>query len=259
MFPMVPFANCIRDNEFSFEESTYRVSPNMDGAALNFHGSGWLLPWTIVERDSALAVLRLDDARVDDAYRFDAEQDFVLDPDGLTVTLAVTNRGPRRMPFSFGLHPWFPRHGRTMLRFTADGFWTEGENGVAGDLTAVPTDGDYRAGRTVPMSRQNNCHAGWDGTADIAWPDRAIGLRVEADPIFPHLMFHVPSGGAPTFCIEPQSNAPCAFDGLETGHVQTGVFLLNPGEAVGGKVRFRVVAPADYTREAFGPKGPVAA
>lgn len=241
MFPMVPFANCIRDNSFGFEGATYRISPNMPGSPLNFHGSGWQLPWTVAEAAEGRGVLRLDDAVVDDVYRFDAEQVFTLDETGLAVDLTLTNRGARRMPFSFGQHPWFPRHGETQLRFAAGGFWTEEPDGAAGVLTEVAADRNYAAWRQPPLTRQNNCYAGWAGTVEIAWPERGIGLSMTADPVFPHLMFHVPASGEPVFCAEPQSNAPCGFDGLEAGKAQQGVHILEPGQACTGRIRFTPV------------------
>ena len=244
MFPMVPFANCIRDNCFAFEGATFAVAPNMAGSALNFHGSGWQLPWDLAGHHERCAVLRLDGARVDAVYRFDALQRFELDPSGLSVTLSLTNRGPRRMPFSFGLHPWFPRRASTLLSFAAAAMWTEGEGGVAEQLTDLPSESDYRKTRQVPATRRNNCYVGWDGQASIDWPELGIGLTIDADPVFSHLMFHVPPSGPASFCIEPQSNAPCAFDGLAVDERQPGVFLLAPGETVAGKVRFLIGASA---------------
>lgn len=246
MFPMVPFANCIRDNAFCFAGRDYRVTPNMADSALNFHGSGWQLPWAVSEADEGHAVLRLQDAVVDDVYRFDASQSFSLDASGLSVSLTLTNCGPRTLPFSFGLHPWFPRHGAVDLRFAATGFWTAEPTGTAGELIGVPGNNDYSGWRTPPLSRQNNCYAGWAGVGEIAWPVLSVGLRVTADPVFSHLMFHVPASGEPTFCIEPQSNAPCAFDGLAAGRVQDGVFILAPGESISGAVRFAPLRSADF-------------
>jgi galactose mutarotase-like enzyme len=46
MFPMLPFANCIRDNRFTFE-GRHEVTANMAGTRLNFHGSGWQSPWRV--------------------------------------------------------------------------------------------------------------------------------------------------------------------------------------------------------------------
>ncbi len=248
MFPMVPFANCIRDNSFDLDGENYRVTPNMEGSPLNFHGSGWLLPWTLTEQDASRAVLRLDGAKVDDAYTFDAQQVFDLTEAGLAVELSVTNRAARRLPFSFGQHPWFPRHGATHLRFAANGLWTEGTNGVAGVLTNVPVNCDYAVWRQPPLSRQNNCYAGWDGTAHIAWPERRIGLSMRADPLFSHLMFHVPPSGEPVFCAEPQTNAPCGFDGLESGSAQGGVFILDPGASIVGTIHFRPIRETAFSQ-----------
>ena len=248
MFPMVPFANCIRDNSFWLDGETYLVTPNMKGSPLNFHGSGWLLPWTVTEHGAERAVLRLDGATVDDTYRFDAQQVFSLTETGFEVDLSVTNRGAHRMPFSFGQHPWFPRHGATRLRFAATGLWTEGADGVAGVLTDVPVNRDYTDWRQPPLTRQNNCYSGWNGLADIAWPERRIGLSMQSDPVFTHLMFHVPPSGELVFCAEPQSNAPCGFDGLETGDVQAGVFILDPGASIASTIRFRPIRQPAFER-----------
>ena len=51
MFPMLPFANCIRDNRFTFE-GRHEVTANMTGTQLNFHGSGWQSPWLRGRYDS---------------------------------------------------------------------------------------------------------------------------------------------------------------------------------------------------------------
>ena len=79
MFPMLPFANCIRDNAFTIAGRHYRVAPNMAGARLNFHGSGWLSAWQPDEVTPTRAVLHLPDGRVDDIYRYEAIQTFSLD------------------------------------------------------------------------------------------------------------------------------------------------------------------------------------
>ncbi len=118
-FPMVPFANCIRDNRFGFEGRRYAVSPNMAGSRLNFHGSGWQSAWQVAARALDRVELRLGDGRVDGVYRYEAVQLFELDPRALTLTTTLRNRGERAMPFSFGQHPWFPRHGGMLVRFRA--------------------------------------------------------------------------------------------------------------------------------------------
>ena len=239
-FPMVPFANCIRDNGFRFEGTDYRVSPNMEGARLNFHGSGWQSAWSVAKQEARSVLLRLADGRVEDVYRYACEQRFRLSPDRLVIETVLTNRGARTMPFSFGHHPWFPTHGNMLAQFDAAGIWHCDADGQAVRHDAITANDDYSAPRRPPTSYLNKCYSGWSGCADIAWPDLGIGLRLEADPLFGHLMAHVPMDGQPVFCLEPQTNAPCAFDGLEKGELQPGVIVLELGESVAAGMQIQV-------------------
>ena len=239
MFPMLPFANCIRDNCFTFEGRRYEVASNMAGARLNFHGSGWQSPWRVASVSEAAAVLVLDEGRVDEAYCFSAVQRFSIDRAGLTVETTLTNRADRRMPFSFGQHPWFPTHGGALMRFAATGMWLSDREGQTERVVPITAEADYATPRRPPSAYRNVCYAGWDGHAEIVWLDAGVRLSLTADAVFRHLMFHVP-GNQPVFCLEPQSNAPCAFDGLDQGRVAPGVHILEPGESVSGTLRFDV-------------------
>jgi len=238
MFPMVPFANCIRDNRFGFGGREYRVSPNMAGVELNFHGSGWLSEWSVAARTPTTVDLVLEEGRIDGAYRYRATQRFELDGEGLSVWLAVENLGADAMPFTFGLHPWFPRHGTARVRFHSDGWWRGDESGRTIAHVPFADGGDYATGKEPPLDWQNVCHTGWNGVAEIDWPGAGTGLRIVSAPVFTHLMVHVPMTGEAVFCLEPQSNAPCAFDGLDTGRVATGVHVLGPREEIGCRTRF---------------------
>lgn len=238
-FPMVPFANCIRDNRFGFGGRVYGVAPNMPGNRLNFHGSGWQSAWEVVAKDGTSAELLLADGVVDEVYRYSAVQRFELAPDSLAVTTTVTNRGDLAMPFSFGQHPWFPRHGDVKVRFAASGRWRADKEGQTVALVPAADDADYEDWREPPRAYRNDCYAGWPGRAEIAWPGAGIGMVVEADRIFGHLMFHIPRHDPDVFCLEPQTNAPCAFDGLEEGGASPSVIVLGPGESVSGAMRFR--------------------
>ncbi|MCR8726381.1 aldose 1-epimerase [Frigidibacter sp. ROC022] len=238
MFPMLPFANCIRDNRFSFGGRDWQVAPNMDGARLNFHGSGWRLPWQVAETGAARAVLTLD--ADDGIWRYHAAQSFALQDDGLIAALTVTNRGTAPMPFGFGLHPWFPRHGPASVAFDATGQWSLTPEGEAVALGPVPAGMDYRQPAPLPRRNLNTCYAGWSGSSRIVWQDEGIALHLCADPVMGHLMVHVPAHDLETFCLEPQSNPPCGFDGLEDGRPGPGIHVLGPGESLSGQVAFRL-------------------
>ena len=60
MFPMVPYADRIARNRFSFEGRTYSFSINNPPERYNVHGSGWHLPWTAHRLSQNEIVLRLE-------------------------------------------------------------------------------------------------------------------------------------------------------------------------------------------------------
>ena len=146
MFPMVPYANRIADNAFTFEGRTYRFAANNPPEKFNVHGTGWHLPWRVEQANHSEAVLALEWR--DAAYSYRATQWFGLTGDRLEVTTALVNRGERAMPFGFGQHPWFERESDTTLTFTASQFWLEGPDGVATDPITPPPELDFSGGRT---------------------------------------------------------------------------------------------------------------
>jgi aldose 1-epimerase len=237
MFPMAPYANRIAGNEFTFDGRTYRFAANNPPEKFNVHGTAWHLPWreTIVAPDEA--VLTLEHLPRDEPYRYAASQRFALDADTLTVTTTIENRGPRRMPFGFGQHPWFIREPDVMVQFDAGGLWIEGWDNTASERIATPPEFSFASTRRLPKARRNNCYGLWDRRVDIAWPSRGVALHMEADPVFRHLMFYA-DPAQPFFCIEPQTNATCAFNLAEEPGYDLGIVVLEPGGSVSGAIRF---------------------
>ena len=242
MFPMLPFANSLRDNSFEIDGRHYEVVPNMAGARLNYHGSGWQRPWRVAERAADICTLILDDTEQAEGFVFSGRQSFTLTPTRLQVEVGVTNRSAQRMPFGLGLHPWFPRHGAARATFMAQKILLEDEQFEALHLAPIPAEQDFSVGREPPRTYQNRCYAEWNGVADIDWPALGMGLTMTAEPVFGHLMFHVPGHDPQTFCLEPQSNRTSAFDGVDRGIAAPGVHILAPGETLAGRVDF-VVRP----------------
>ncbi len=239
MFSMVPYANRIAGNGFTFRGRTYAFQPNNPPEKFNVHGTGWHRAWKVDSAATTGAVLSLTVA--DGAYRYGATQHFVLDPVGLTVVMTVTNDGPDPMPFGFGLHPWFMRDLDATLQFNAKTFYLEEPDGVAGDRITLPPELDFVAERPLPDRWRNNDYGGWDGEVTVRFPSRGLALRIIADPVFRHLMIYA-DPTKPYFCVEPQTNASGAFnrnDGFDD--LDEGILVLGPGEVASGKVRFEAV------------------
>lgn len=236
MFPMVPYANRIAGNAFEFQGRCYRVQANNPPERFNVHGTGWHRAWTVAAQGAG-AVMALEETGEPWCYR--AEQHVALDPCGLTVGLRLMNTGRRTMPFGFGLHPWFPRDGDVTLAFQATRFHPEGPEMVAGAAVPLPESLDFTAARPLPSLRLNNDFGGWSGRGVLRFPARGVELVISADPVFGHLMIYA-DPGRPFFCVEPQSNAACAFNRGDVADPQEGIVVLEPGQEVRGDVRFAV-------------------
>lgn len=239
MFPMVPYANRIAENAVRFRGRTYRVEPNNPPERFNVHGTGWHRAWVVASQQTDRALLVLEEAGGPWCYR--AEQHVALTPGGLTVGLRLVNIGADAMPFGFGLHPWFPRDGDVTLAFRASRFHPEEADLVAGPARALPTKLDFAVARPLPGFRLNNDFGGWSGAAVLRFPSRGVELVLSADPVFGHLMIYA-DPERPFFCVEPQSNAACAFGRGGFDDPDEGIVVLEPGQDVRGEVRFTLRA-----------------
>ena len=85
---------------------------------------------------------------------------------------------------------------------------------------------------------QNKCYTDWVGFAEIYWPESAVYLTIKGEKMFKNLMFHVPANDPETFCLEPQTNAPCEFDILDQFEIGSGVYLLETDETLRGNIEF---------------------
>jgi aldose 1-epimerase len=239
MFPMVPYANRIANNQFTFGGRTYHFASNNPPERFNVHGNGWHSQWSAHDVGHDGATLRLISVTDGAPYRYGASQRFQLSPEALTVTMAIENRGPLPMPFGFGEHPWFIRDPDATVVFNARKFWIEGWDNTASEPIRTPPELTFATPTPLPRARRNNCYGDWDGTIEIIWPSRGVGLRIAAEPIFKHLMFFTDPARA-DFCLEPQTNAVCAFNLMEQGYSadELGVIVLGPGETAKGTIRF---------------------
>ncbi len=238
MFPMVPFANRIIGNRFDFEGRTYQLQPNVSAEPFTIHGTGWQSKWTVATASETSAELRLDHSDSDGPYSYSALQRFRLHPDRLTVTTGVTNRGIRAMPFGFGQHPAWDRQPGVTLRFRSTHYWLGGSERVATERIATPPELDFSTARHLPAAWRDNCYGGWDGRAEITFPQSGIGLRIEAASLFQHLMLYC-DPAKPFFCVEPQTHAAGALNRIvENEESNLALIVLKPGESAEADMSF---------------------
>ena len=209
-FPLVPFGNRIEENQFSYGGVPFQLEANTEWDRHYLHGDGWLIDWTLAEHDAAFARMTLH--AQNNVYIYDAEQTFALNDKGIELTLKVTNRGDRKMPFGLGYHPFFPLTPQTRLLAPAQGFWSEKQDYLPDLEGPVPDDLDYSQPASLPERWINNGFEGWTGQARIEWPERDLALGLNAPGCSRYFLFRSdtdfdPSFKGDFFCFEPMTHS----------------------------------------------------
>jgi aldose 1-epimerase len=243
-YPLIPYSNRIAQARFAFDGTEHELSRNFGDHPHSIHGNAWQRPWHVEEQSGAGCRLAYrHDPSGDGAdgwpFAYRAVQAIHLDPAGATITLELTNADERAMPSGFGLHPFFPRHPDSALRFEAGGVYRNGVDSLPSDHGPVPEEWDYGTLRRLGYPALDNCFTGWNGRAEIRSGSHVPDLRIEADPIFGHLVVYIPEGRA-FFAIEPVSHMNDAINRTSVpGH---GLKILRPGETMTGRIHFHVGA-----------------
>jgi aldose 1-epimerase len=234
-FPLLPWSNRIGAGGFVFEGRRIALAPNRAGEPCPIHGDGWQQQWEVRSQSatSAQLVLERDDGA---PFSYRAQLHYTLHGATLEVALAVENRGEYTMPFGLGLHPWLPRSDGVMLRARAATTWQRGDDGLPAAQTGIPDDWNFAALRHLPSGVIDNVFAGWDGQAEIVWPETGVRLHISADMGY-YIVYTRP--GAGFFCFEPVDHAINAHN-LPGGPAHNGLSLLAPGQSLARKVRFAV-------------------
>lgn len=242
-YPLLPYSNRIRHGRFRLGDDIYQLGLNFGDHPHSIHGFGWQSSWNILQQTPESARLGLvhrpDDnaARARWPFALSATQSFDLDEDGLTISLSITNDDKRAFPAGLGLHPYFPRNGQTLVQADCGGVWMNGDDMIPVEHNAIPPQWDLREPTLAARLGLDNCFDGWMGRARVLWPDRRLGLTIEADPVFSHLVVFSPEA-RDFVCLEPVSHRNDGFNAWARGEDGTGVRLLEPGLSMTGIVRF---------------------
>jgi aldose 1-epimerase len=243
-YPLIPYSNRIDQGRFSFEGVTHKLALNFGDHPHSIHGNAWQRPWHVAEASDTRCRLTLLHRPVGEEaegwpFAYKAEQLFALTSDDLTVTLTIENKDDRAVPAGFGLHPFFPRRPGVRLRFTADGVYQTGPDSLPTESISVPDEWNYSEMRVLGEPHLDNCFNGWDGEAEISFEQDSVRLRMQADPVFGHLVVYVPDG-RDFFAIEPVTHVNNAVNRPEISN--HGLYVLRPGEQLTGTVKFQVEA-----------------
>ena len=243
-FPLVPYANRIRDGRSSFGPRPLNLPATYPDSHHAIHGTAWQLPWQVVAQSADHATLALDYTSGDWPYAFHAVQEFRLDAKaGLTVVLSVTNRDNVDMPIGVGHHPYLPHRPGTRLTTGVQAMW-------GGDSEVMPTSlqtpaflETLRSGIALDTLDLDNNFIGWNHHARVDWPDTGTALVMTAEAPFDYFVLYCPKGGE-AFCIEPVSNCTDWMNLTQQGQGDVGGQLLAPGATLHTTMVLQPIWPA---------------
>lgn len=238
-FPLVPYANRIRDGQFSAAGRAVQLHPNLAGERHPLHGEGWRGAWQVERAGTDSAVLEFSPNQSEWPWAYRARQAVRLDPGGLSMTLEVTNLSDETGPFGLGFHPYFPHAGEARLTADTDGVWLTDADHLPVRWAAGQPLGAWRTGAPVRGERLvDHCHTGWRGPARIDLGPGRPSLALSGSPALGWLQIYAPPDQA-FFCVEPVSHAPDALNMADPA--ANGMHSLRPGETLTAEMRLQVI------------------
>jgi len=250
---LFPMPNRVRDGVFVFEGRRFQFPPN-NGP--NFiHGLVRRRPFhagePAVGNGEASVSLWIDwDASQPDFAQFPLEHrltlTFTLKRAGLGIGYAVENKGSGRLPFGFGLHPWFRVPGEraaVLLKVPAAQRMEAVDKLPTGKLLPVQkTAFDLRHPTPLAGLDLDDVYFGMTPPAPPAfeWRDQGIRVSLGASRQFTHLVVFTPPE-RPTFCIENQTSSTDAHNLNERGlQREAHLIVVDPGKTARGSVAWKI-------------------
>lgn len=236
-YPLVPFSNRIAWGRFMAGGREVVLAPNFPGGGHphTIHGFGWLAPWAVAEVGEARATLSYDHAAGEWPWDFTARQDVVLDDGGMSLTLTLTNRGTEPMPAGLGIHPYFPRDGRTVYHGLHRGEWRNTDDCLPVTLEERAGAVDWWQGAPVGSRVVDTAYTGRQGPLTLSWPDRDLVVTMRPSDNLGVTVVYTPPG-EDYVCVEPVSHSTDAVNRDVAG--ETGLVWLAPGDTMQARVEF---------------------
>jgi aldose 1-epimerase len=238
---LLPWGNRISGGGFHHDGRFIALQPNVAGEPFPIHGNGFLSAWQVTARDDDAVTLTLE-SDGPGPFAYTAQVGYRLERGTLTVRLAVEHLADLPLPYGFGFHPWFPRTPGVLVTMPSDGVWLEDERYLPTVHKATPevAEWDFRTPRTLPGGWINNDFTGWNGTARIEWPERAVALELSASANLSTALLYSPGATASFFCLEPMSHTVDAHN-MPDPLGGSGLRVLRRGERAVSACIFRPV------------------
>ncbi len=214
-FPCVPYFGRLY-NGLTFNGQCWAQDLTHPAINMAAHGEGWITPWEIETQTTTsltCAFHHKADIKGRFPFPFKARQSFLLNDDGLTTTLSLSNSGTQTMPAGLALHPYFQRTETSEISFRASKYYSpplaiEPSTVRAASTNDLPDMIGTGAFATLPKDHRDHTYLGFKGDVQIRTGGSApeFILRTSA----PAVHVYAPAGEN-YYCLEPITQAPGAL------------------------------------------------
>jgi aldose 1-epimerase len=212
-FLMAPWPGRLAGGRFEWARRTIDLPRTHGRHAI--HGLGWSREWRVLEQAASRATLELDLGEAGWPMGGAARETIELHEDRLVLTAEV--RAADATPAGLGWHPWFQRRGGARVTLEADGILEVEGMLPTGRILPIAGKLDLRDGPELRRRRLDDVYVGVRSPIVVGWED--LELRISPGPNQPAVLVHTPRS---SFCVEPMTAVPNAFNGPDVPKLQAG-------------------------------------
>ena len=238
LFIMMPYCSYIKDGHFNYFGISRHVPSNDPSNELApLHGDIWK-DRCKVEKQSDHSVTLCYCHTKETGFPFDytAKITYELKANELHVTLSIYNPSDLPMPCGMGVHPYFVHSKTAIIQFDSSHVWHHQQDPIFDRPYPTPTQWNFAKGKQIKEDF-DTAFGGWDGQAIITYPDEKIQIQIQAQDIFHHIILYTPKD-SDSFCLEPVSNTPDAFNLATYGVIGTGIQSIGAHQTLSKTIVF---------------------
>lgn len=238
LFVMLPYCSFIKNNHFPYFGITRNIQKNSGVSPFAIHGDIWRSKGEIVSQSETQVKLKFVHLKNQGfPFNYTAHVTYELFEEGLNISLQLENNSSLPMPYGMGIHPFFNRQRRTLLKYQSSHLWYREDDPIMGHPYTIPKELDFKDFKILPKGHTDISVSGWDGVATIQSDE--FNLEIHSDLTFRHLNLFAPKNKK-YFSVEPVTNTPDAFNLAALGIMGTGIQSLGPKETAQTKIQLYV-------------------
>ena len=219
---LFPFANRIRDGEYTFKDSKHKLDCNETDKNNALHGLVYNKTFVLINKEltSDFASVTLQYKNYGKVtgfpFKFHIELTYTLSKHGITLAIKVKNKGKKTFPFTLGWHPYFYSTDldKSAINFKSDKKYTFDNQQIISGTTDLNVDMPFK----LKDVKLDDGYPLETNEIDFSTPEYDFNIRSTSKENF--LQLYTPDQ-LNTIAIEPMTGAADNFNnniGLQTLH-----------------------------------------